>query len=309
MSANHPLLRVSAEILNRPIMVTPRHATVILSAMRSRLNIKLVEQIEGMPLDQVAMEAVLSDARMAADTRRGAQRRTGGNDRKPFAFVDGIAIIPISGTLMKNWGLEPYSGSTGYDGIKAKLIAAMNDDDVRAIYLDIDSPGGVVSGCFDLCDLIFACNERNGGKPIWGLANEQACSAAYAIGASCDKLYLPRTGEVGSIGVLWIYSNVEEALAQEGVKVTLFRSGKHKAEGNSVETMGEDTAARIQAELDEMRELFISTVARGRGLRKKPVRDTEALTYMGKHATDNVLADGVLSEDQFWARMQQRYGR
>lgn len=301
------LVRVTSQILNRPLLVTPRHATVILSALRSELNISLIEQVEGPRLDRLAMMQTAREAMDQsdeADARRGAQA-----SYKLFDEQDGIAIIPITGTLMKNWGLDPYSGSTGYDGIKMKLMAAMEDDSINAIYLDVDSPGGMVAGCFDLADLIYACNAKNGGKPIWAICNEQMCSAAFALGCSADQVFVPRTGEIGSVGVLWIYTNVEGALAQDGIQVRIFRAGKHKAEGNAYESIEPDTAKRIQDELDAMRDIFISTVARGRGITEKTVRDTEALTYMGASARAMQFANEVSSDDQVWAKMVQQFGR
>ncbi len=308
MTQHRDLVRVTSQILNRPLMVTPRHATTILSALRSELNLALIQSTGFGQLDRAAMDQIAAEGRSAADSRRGERARRD-NDRKIFAEQNGIAIIPIMGTLMKNWGLEPYSGSTGYDGIKAKLVAALEDDSVSAIYLDIDSPGGVVAGCMDLADLIFASNAQNGGKPIWAIANEQACSAAYALGCCADRLIVPRTAEVGSVGVLWLYTNVSDALAEAGIRVRIFRAGKFKAEGNAYEDMSADAAKRIQDELDEMREIFVETVARGRGLTKKAVRDTEALTYMGKHARDVSFATDIMSDDQAWSKMVQRFGR
>jgi signal peptide peptidase SppA len=305
MTQNRSLARVTQQILNRPLLTTPRHASLILSALRSELNLALVHQVDGTSLDRAAMEMVAAEGRGSADERSSRRDK----DYKIFEEQQGIAIIPITGTLMKNWGLEPYSGNTGYDGIKMKLMAAMEDPDISAIYLDIDSPGGVVAGCMDLADLIFACNEKSGGKPIWAIANEQMCSAAFALGCSADKVFAPRTAEVGSVGVLWLYTNVQDALAEAGIRVRIFRAGKFKAMGNAYEDMDKDTADRIQTELDEMREIFVETVARGRGMSKKAVRDTEALTYMGAHARDAKFATEVASDDQVWAQMVQRFGR
>ena len=305
MTQHRSLARITAQILNRPLLVTPRHATLILSALRSHLNLDLVRTVDGISLDTMAMDNIAAAGRARADSRRASRRES----RKLFDEQNGIAIIPISGTLMKNWGLDPYSGSTGYDGIKMKLIAAMEDDAINAIYLDIDSPGGVVAGCMDLADLIFACNAKNKGKPIWAISNEQMCSAAFALGCSADRVFVTRTAEIGSVGVLWLYTNVEGALEQDGIQVRVFRAGAHKAEGNAYETMSRDTEQHIQAELDEMREIFVETVARGRGISKKAVRDTEALTYMGGHALDVKFATEVASDDMVWAQMVNRYGR
>lgn len=305
MTEHRPLMRVTQQILNRPMFTTDRHAALILSALRSELNIALIQQVEGATIDRSGMQMIAAEGARSADNRRSRRDQ----QYKLFAEQDGIAIIPVTGTLMKNWGLEPYSGSTGYDGIKMKLMAALEDDDISAIYLDIDSPGGVVAGCMDLADLIFASNAKNGGKPIWAISNEQMCSAAFALGCSADKVFAPRTAEVGSVGVLWLYTNYEGALEKEGIQVRIFRAGKYKAEGNAYETMSKEAADRIQAELDEMREIFVETVARGRGMTKKAVRDTEALTYMGPHAREIKFATDVASDDQVWTQMVKRFGR
>ncbi|MCZ7176509.1 S49 family peptidase, partial [Salmonella enterica] len=73
-----------------------------------------------------------------------------------YDVVEGVAVIPIQGTLVQKLGtLRPYSDMTGYDGIRACFLQALNDSDVKAICLDIDSPGGEVAGCFDLADVIY----------------------------------------------------------------------------------------------------------------------------------------------------------
>lgn len=308
MTERRQLVNVSRQLFNRAVFVTEDWASVLLSAARSELNVDLITTTEGVRIDRMAMDEIARAARGAVDAKPTEAERA----YQINTIIDGIAIIEVSGTLTKTWGLDPYSGFTGYDGIKAKLISAYEDDSVRAIMLDIDSPGGAVAGCFDLVDLIYALRE-DGAKPIAAIANEQACSAAYAImsAATPGLRFVPRTGEVGSIGVLMMHTDVQQALQQEGVKVTIFRAGKHKAEGNPYETMSTETVSRIQAELEEMRDLFINTVARNLTSAggnvddmKKIVRETEGLTYIGTHARAIGLVDAVGSEDQLWAQLQ-----
>jgi signal peptide peptidase SppA len=310
---HRPLVRVAGQILNRPVAVTEMWAATIIAAVRSELNINLLTTTEGVTLDTVGMDAMALHGRQMVDRRRAKRE-----ERKIFPEASGVAIIEVSGTLTKNWGIDSYSGFTGYDGIKAKLIAAMDDDSIDAIMLDIDSPGGAVAGCFDLVDLIYACNKKNGGKLIAAVANEQACSAAYAIMSAADPgwRFVPRTGEVGSIGVLLLHADVQKAMELEGVKVTIFRAGKWKAEGNPYEDIAKETAERIQGTLDDMRDIFVDTVARNLAVRKsdvaglkKSVRETEALTYIGEHAREQGLVEAVASEDQAWDRLMERLGR
>lgn len=300
---HRPIVRVSRQLLNQPLACTEAHAVTVIAAIRSQLNVQLLTTIEGQQLDATMLEQIAMQGRTIADGR------TSRRDTQIFQAQDGVAIIPVVGTLTKTWGLDPYSDMTGYDGIKAKLFAAMEDDSIEAILFDIDSPGGAVAGCFDLTDLIFACNKKNGGKLIYAVANEQMCSAAYAIGSAADELFVPRTGEVGSVGVLMIHSDFTKALDKEGIKVTVIRAGENKARGMSVETLDAKTLARFQESCDETRTLFIDTVARNLGISKKIVRETEASTYIGAKATGIGFATAVASDDQVWNRLMKRLGR
>ena len=90
-----------------------------------------------------------------------------------------IAMICVQGTLVQKLGtLRPYSGMTGYDGLRESILRAHADPAVEAIVFDIDSPGGEVAGCFDLVDTVYGLR---GDKPMWSILSESAYSAAYAF--------------------------------------------------------------------------------------------------------------------------------
>jgi ClpP class serine protease len=121
----------------------------------------------------------------------GTDFQGGRAEERAYEVAAGVAIIPICGTLVQKLGtLRPYSGMTGYDGIRANLSMALEDPAVEAIMLDIDSPGGEVAGCFDLVDAIYAAR---GTKPIWAILSESAYSAAYAIASAADHITVPWT--------------------------------------------------------------------------------------------------------------------
>lgn len=306
--SSRSLSRVASQIFNRPALMTERWACALIASARSQLNVDLIRRVEGPVLDVAGMDALMLEARADADERES---------RRIYAVHDGVAIIPVEGTLTRSWGLDPYSGFTGYDGIKAKLVAAMDDSSVDAILLDIDSPGGAVAGLFDLVDLIYAFREAN-VKPIATIANEMACSAAYAIfsAGSPGLRFATRTADVGSIGVLYMHTNVEKALAQDGVEVTIFRAGEKKARVNSVEAIPDWAEKRINDELEKIRTIFVDTVARNLATAvasedalKKTIRETEGLTYIGTDARGIGLVDAVGSEDQLWSRLLKQLGR
>lgn len=311
MSENRPLMRLASHLLNRPLATTDFHAQMILAALHSDMNISVIQDLEGNSMDRRQMTAYSAAGRQRADMKR--KRR---DERKVFMESNGVAIIPVTDTLTKTWGLEPYSGHTGYDGIKMKLWAALEDDDIDAILFDIDSPGGAVSGLFDLVDLIHAANERNGGKLIWCMANEQACSAAYAILTAGDRSFVARTGDVGSVGIVYLHTDAQKKHEMEGLKVTVFRAGRDKMAINPVEDIPESAIAEIDETLGNLRTMFIDTCARnldhsGKRLAQltKALTDSEGRTYMGSRARDMKLINDVASEDQVWAQLMKRLGR
>jgi len=240
-------------------------------------------------------QAVALDAGMLAfDEAERAPERA-------YDVVAGVAIIPVCGTLVQKLGsMRPYSGMTGYDGIRLNFLLALDDPGVDAIALDIDSPGGEVAGCFDLTDTIFRARGR---KPIHAILNESACSAAYAIASAADRVAIPRTGVAGSIGVVWLHADLSQALSKTGIAVTLLQYGARKTDGNEFQPLSKQATARIQADIDRTGALFVETVARNRKLDAAAVRATEATTFMGENAVAAGLADAVLAPDAALAQL------
>ena len=115
---------------------------------------------------------------------------------------NGIAIIPVVGTLVKRAGaIDAASGLLSYTAIETMIMEAATDPAVGGILLDVDSPGGEVGGVFDLADLI---REAREAKPVYALADD-AFSAAYLLASAADRIYLSQTGGVGSIGVIAVH--------------------------------------------------------------------------------------------------------
>jgi signal peptide peptidase SppA len=161
---------------------------------------------------------------------------------------------------------------------------------VKGILLDIDSPGGEAGGVFDLADKIFAARKV---KPIWAVANDEAFSAAYAIAAAADKIYLSRTGGVGSVGVIAVHLDQSMAEADAGLKYTAVFAGEHKNDLSPHEPLSDPARAQLQAEVDRVYALFTESVARMRGLDLAAVKATEAALYFGEQSLAVGLADRI----------------
>ncbi len=204
---------------------------------------------------------------------------------------DGIAIIPVIGTLVRRaTGLDLESGLTSYGKIEQQLSEALKDNAVKAILLDVDSPGGEAGGVFDLADKIFAARKV---KPIWAVANEEAFSAAYAIAASADRIYVPRTGGVGSVGVIAVHLDQSRAEDNAGLTYTAIYAGAHKNDLTPHEPLSDPARVELQAEVDRVYDIFVTTIARARGMDAEIIKRTEAGLFFGEDAITSGLADGV----------------
>lgn len=208
-------------------------------------------------------------------------------DRKPFVYQDGVAVIPIHGTLLNrcNWS---WGFVTGYQYIRRMLNAALDDDDVETIVFDVDSPGGEAAGCFELAREIMASRRV---KPSLAMVDSVAASGGMALAAPATAVYAIPSARVGSIGVYKMHVSYEDNLKQAGIKVTFASAGDHKVDGNPYQDLP-------QAVLDEWRESagktwddFISLVAEARDLSEDDVRATQARVYRA----DEALAKGLIN--------------
>ncbi|HEM7973634.1 TPA: S49 family peptidase, partial [Citrobacter farmeri] len=212
---------------------------------------------------------------------------------RSYQVIDGIAVLPVSGTLVsKTRSLQPYSGMTGYNGIIARLQQAISDPGVDGILLDMDTPGGMVSGAFDCADIIARLRDI---KPVWALANDMNCSAGQLIASAASRRLVTQTARTGSIGVMMAHSNYGAALKTSGVEVTLIYSGDHKVDGNPYEKLPKDVRTDFQARIDATRQMFAEKVAGYTDLTVQAVLDTEAAVFTGQESIENGIADELVN--------------
>lgn len=197
--------QIAQRVFNTPLMVDPAKALAFLTGLGPRITGREIS-VEGVEIAAEAEATATLPARTSlfGDDLTNRQTRNGG---QPFAVVDGIAVIEIAGTLVHRgaW-IGQSSGLTSYEGIAAQLQAALADPAIRGIALDIDSFGGEVAGAFDLADRIRAARAQ---KPVHAFVADHALSAAYALASQADRIILPRTGTVGSIGVVAIHPQIQ----------------------------------------------------------------------------------------------------
>lgn len=283
---------IAQRLFNVPLAIHPRKAEMVVAALAERMGIASLVRLNGdtVILDKGAF--YLDD-----DDDFGARRETRVDPGYDMIGDTGIAMIQVSGTLVHKLGsLRPWSGMTGYDGLRQAYFSALTDSSVRALMCCYDSGGGEVAGCFDLVD---AMHDARGTKPVWAVLDESAYSAAYALASSADRIVVPRTGGTGSIGVICMHVDFSRALNGAGIKVTFVTSegADRKTDGHGEIPLSEEAYAAFKAEIDEAGRLFDDTVARNRGLTSKAVNALKAGTFMGAHGVRTGLADAVMAPD------------
>ncbi|EJX0512075.1 S49 family peptidase [Salmonella enterica] len=281
MQRNLP--HILSQATNAPLLLEPAYARVFFCALgreSGAASIQIPQAQEN--IDQDGMALVTGNF------------MSGGKPQARFYQVmNGIAVLPVSGTLVhKLGGMRPFSGMTGYDGITARLQQAVSDPEVKGILLDIDSPGGQAAGAFDCADMIYRLGQQ---KPIWALMNDVACSGAMLLASACSHRLVTQTSRMGSIGVVMAHTSYAEKLKQEGIDITLIYSGGHKVDLDVTRALPESVHADYQQRMDEVRKMFAEKVARYTGLSVDAVMATEAAVYDGQAGIDIGLADEMVN--------------
>lgn len=220
-------------------------------------------------------------------------------DNRPqgYEVVDGVAVIPVDGVIAKRMNLfTQISGGVSTDLLAQDLKAALEDPEVKAIVLDIDSPGGTVDGTVDIARLIY---ESRGIKPIVAFTDGMMASAAYWIGSAADKVYIGNDAtSVGSIGVVATHQDVSKAQEMAGVKTTEVYAGRYKRVASQYEPLTDEGRATIQERVDYIYSVFVNAVTAHRGVsEREALAMADGRIFTGTQAVEAGLVDGVSTLD------------
>lgn len=202
----------------------------------------------------------------------------------------GISVVSVIGpTRASYWGAGTYSR------LRAKLESLMNNDDVKCIVLDINSPGGDVNGLFECCDYVSKAKDI---KPIYAHVTGMCCSAAYAIAASCTEISATDTSEIGSVGVYAEAWDDEEWMKKNGILARIFRS--KNAEKKNQSPFSEEGAKDLQEKLDYYEDCFYTALSKGRAMDKERcVEDFgHGAVFMASDALSRNMIDSIVSYDE-----------
>jgi signal peptide peptidase SppA len=281
---------VTKALLERPWAVQAQMLTFMVDLLRFRST--------GGVLSGDEMAERLEAARAQNGDRAG---------NKPYDVAGSVAIIPMYGLISQRMSLmSDMSGGTSIDGLRMALRDALADPEVSAIVFDVDSPGGSVDGITEFAAELRAV--RSGAKPIVFQGNTLIASAALWLAAQGNELVVTPSGEVGSVGVYAAHEDVSKAQEMVGVKTTLISAGAFKTEGNSFEPLTDEARSAIQDQVDEFYGMFVTDVAKGRGVTTSVVASDygQGRTLLAKKALAVGLIDRIDTLEGTVRRLQPR---
>ncbi|MBT8085963.1 MAG: S49 family peptidase [Woeseia sp.] len=273
---NYP--RIAERIFGRPLLITEPAIQSILWVLADRLDINMSRP---------------ESFRAPAD----AQRSENG-----YRISQGVSIVPVFGKLVQRSSfLDARSGLMSYDSIVDRIESAMNDNSVKAVFGNFDTPGGEAAEAFDAVDYI---SQFRGRKPMIAMVADMAASAGYALASAFDEVVVTRTGKVGSVGVVAVHRDESQANEKRGLVYTHIFAGAHKVDGSPYMPLSAAAKEDFQAEIDQLYDVFVRTVASNRRLSEDAIRATEARIFTGQGALDIGFADRINSARDELARLQ-----
>ncbi|MFT9639826.1 S49 family peptidase [Alcaligenes phenolicus] len=200
------LAHIATRLINVPLLITPEYGSVVTSVLADRIG------VHSKVSDELIKSYVRPNSSQTLDERNG------------------IVTLPIVGGLIHRGGeLEAMSGMQSYTRLHNRLEALFASDDVRGILLDIDSGGGEAAGLAELVDWLPKASKQ-AGKPVWGIANTSAGSAAYWLASATGRLFASHHSRVGSIGVYVQHVDMSKA-TNRGLDEKVVRATQAKVYG------------------------------------------------------------------------------
>ena len=233
--------------------------------------------------EQVLAELALAKAKPQALVEGFPERKARG-----YELVGGVAVIPVSGAIVREQGWY----GTGQDAVSSALKAALADPSARAILLDINSPGGVVSGTKELSDAIAEARTK---KRCAAYANGLCASAAYWLASATGTVYAPLTATVGSIGVIMTITNYAKLEEKWGISTVTITGGKWKAAGQGGE-LTEEERQYFQERINTLHQIFKADVGRHMGLTADPQLWGEAQLLLAQPARELGLVTDIVRD-------------
>ncbi|WP_432508528.1 signal peptide peptidase SppA [Halorubrum ezzemoulense] len=231
-------------------------------------------------------------------------RLTGGR----FGDADeyNAAKVTVSGPIRRSQGRpSPLSGPGGAtaDDVVEQIEAADDDEDVEALLVELNTPGGEVVPSDDIRRAAAAFD-----GPTVAYATDTCASGGYWIASGCDELWARDASLVGSIGVVGSRPNAKGLADKLGISYEQFTAGEYKDAGVPLKEIEEEEREYLQGIIDGYYGQFVETVSEGRDMDPEEIRETEARVYLGDDAAEIGLVDELGTEDDVEDRLAELIG-
>ena len=203
---------------------------------------------------------------------------------QPAAFArNTVAVITMDGTM-------DYDGSVNSpEGLKYLLDQASDDSNVKAVVLRVNSGGGVAAAGEEMSTYL-----KDFDKPVVVSSAAINASAAYMISSQADYIYVLNSTDIGAIGTILQHYDLSELLDKLGINIENVKSADSKDSSYFNRPLTDEERERYQRLVDQINEMFVTTVAEGRGMKVEEVRKlADGMTWVGQDAVDVGIADAV----------------
>lgn len=220
---------------------------------------------------------------------------------------DKVALIPIRGLIGGAYGDSVFGGRGTVASILAQLKKAASDDAVKALILEIDSPGGSVGDS----DLIYheIQKVRESGKPVVSLLRDVAASGAYYIAVGSDKIIAQPTTITGNIGVIMHGVNVEGLFQKLGIREVVIKKGRMKDLLSPTRSLTPEEEQLLQDITDKVYHQFAAIVASRRKLSADQMsRIADGRIFLAPDALAAGLIDAIGYRDESLAAVRNMLG-
>ncbi len=216
-----------------------------------------------------------------------------------------VALISIEGEIVgtNNGGILSQDVISSADAVELIEKAGKNEN-IKAIILEINSPGGSAVASAEIADAVKKINKTS---VAW--IREVGASGAYWIASSTNHIVANRASITGSIGVIASYLEFPGFLERYNVTYEQVISGKYKDIGSPFKKMTPEERVVFQQTVDEIRDYFVSEVAKNRNLNKKDVdKAANGLFYLGAQAKELGLVDELGGKDEAIKYIEKKEG-
>ena len=205
-----------------------------------------------------------------------------------------IAVIPVTGTIVRYSSFfTDICGGVSTEMLARDLKTALEDESVKTIVFNIDSPGGEASGIAELSEMIFEARKE---KTIVAYVDDMAASAGYWIASAASAIYASKTAMVGSIGVVFTLGEKTGS----GIEIVSNVSPRKRPDVSTDEGI-----SQIQGWADTLGEIFVDSVAVNRGVSSDTVLEKfgQGDMLIGREALEAGMVDSITTFEALIAKL------